>query len=489
MTPTPMPTAEALPSGMPADLDEAAPARLQAGALVAGAALAFAALSEPFRPASAGSGWVSPVAAFVGVVLALAVALAARRVAPDRLPGLGFALMVGLGVVIWVMELAAPFAATTHTPGVPMAAAWLLVFPMLVSLPLRRALAGVLLVSLSGPVVLWAYVQAGQPTPDLTHAALWFVVAGVAGLLSLGTSSVLGRAASEVRAAREASRYVLGEVLGRGGMGEVRAAWHRRLASPVAVKRIRPDLGGAPLQWSFAERFVLEAQVTARLSSPHTVALYDFGETEDGALFYVMELIDGVDLHEVVRWGGPLAPSRVVRLLVQALDALIEAHEAGLVHRDIKPSNMMISPRGTEGEVLKVLDFGTVKVGDLPEHGLGVGTPAFAAPESLRGEAVAASDIYGLGCVAWWLLVGDTVYDAESAERQRAAHAAGALPDLDAEAPWPVPAALADAVRACLALAPEDRPTARQLADALGKIPTADWSASDARQWWREARA
>ena len=182
--------------------------------------------------------------------------------------------------------------------------------------------------------------------------------------------------------------YRLIEPLGSGGMGEVWRARHRLLARPAAIKLIRHDSQTGVAREELVRRFQREAQVTSALRSPHTVQLYDFGVDDSGGFYYVMELLEGMDMQTMVKRFGPQPAERVVMLLRQACRSLAEAHEHGLVHRDIKPANLFVTRLGYEYDYLKVLDFGIVKdqlsgyeVTMLSTQGLLPGTPAFMAPE------------------------------------------------------------------------------------------------------------
>src|SRR5262249_48537634 len=147
---------------------------------------------------------------------------------------------------------------------------------------------------------------------------------------------------------------------GAGGMGEVYRAEHVLLRRPCALKIIRPERAGDPRN---LRRFEREVQVTATLTHPNTVQIYDYGHAADGTFYYVMEYLPGPNLEQLVKLHGPLAPERVVHLLRQVCGALLEAHAAGLIHRDIKPSNIIVCERGGLPDVAKLLDFGVV---DLP---------------------------------------------------------------------------------------------------------------------------
>ncbi len=173
-----------------------------------------------------------------------------------------------------------------------------------------------------------------------------------------------------IRGLQELGCYRLVEKLDHGGMGEIWRARHRMLARPVAVKLIRPELLGvkSPVEAaSLVARFQREAEATAALHSAHTIALHDFGVTPEGAFYYVMELLDGIDLETLVRRFGPVPPERAIHLLIQACDSLAEAHATGLVHRDVKPANMLTCHWGLKWDFVKMLDFGLVKT--RLEHG------------------------------------------------------------------------------------------------------------------------
>src|SRR3954469_1407977 len=232
------------------------------------------------------------------------------------------------------------------------------------------------------------------------NTVLWSVL-GIT--LATITSRVTYGLRRQVAEANELGQYVLEEKIGGGGMGEVWRARHRLLIRPAAIKLIRPQMSGdAEL---LLRRFEREARATAALKSPHTVQLYDFGATDDGRLYYVMELLDGLDLDTLVRQYGPLPPERVVHILRQVCSSLQDAHGNGLVHRDIKPANVVVSRAGTTFDFAKVLDFGLVKLTTRGSRGSGgsgaagqsdvklsaegstSGTPAFMAPEVVLGEA------------------------------------------------------------------------------------------------------
>jgi len=309
---------------------------------------------------------------------------------------------------------------------------------------------------------------------------------------------VMTKLGQQVTKAREMGSYQLGELLGRGGMGEVYKATHRMLARPAAIKLIRPEmLGAADADTArlAVTRFRREAQAAANLRSSHTVELYDFGVTEDGTLYLVMEFLEGMDLETLVREKGPLPSGRVIHILRQVCESLDEAHSLGLIHRDIKPANIHLGRVGLRHDFVKVLDFGLVKeVSSVSlEHSMGtipgqmaLGTPAYMAPEMALGEPVdGRADIYALGCVAYYLLTGQLVFEAEKAFQLIAKHLQTPPVPPSQRTKLPISSELERLVLKCLAKNANDRPkSAAQLAQALEWIPTDAWGEEQAKRWW-----
>ena len=213
-------------------------------------------------------------------------------------------------------------------------------------------------------------------------------------------------------------RYELGELLGRGGMAEVRSAIDNRLGRTVAVKQLRADLAIDP---TFQARFRREAQSAAGLNHPTIVAVYDTGEEPDPTSgisipYIVMELVEGTTLRDVLRDGRKILPERALELTAGVLDALSYSHKAGIIHRDIKPANVMLTPTGG----IKVMDFGIARaVADtsatMTQTAAVIGTAQYLSPEQARGESVdARSDIYSAGCLLYELLVGRPPFTGDS---------------------------------------------------------------------------
>jgi eukaryotic-like serine/threonine-protein kinase len=277
-------------------------------------------------------------------------------------------------------------------------------------------------------------------------------------------------------------------------MGEVYRASHRLLARPAAIKLIRPEAisGDRAAAEVAIARFRREAEVAATLRSPHTVELYDFGVTDDRTFYLVMELLEGLDLDELVRATGPMPPGRVVHVLRQVCDSLEEAHGLGLVHRDIKPANLHVGRRPRH-DFVKVLDFGLVKsIAGGAEHTLASGptatpgTPAYMAPEVALGRSVdARTDLYAVGCVAFYALTGELVFESKTAVEMIAKHLHEEPVPPSLRAPAEIPPALDELVLACLAKDPQRRPSsAAALARSLAAVDVT-WTEEQAADWWR----
>jgi len=335
-----------------------------------------------------------------------------------------------------------------------------------------------------------------MPGAATTWAVQWWA-------LTTAVSSVITRIVyglrREAKAAQQLGQYTLEEKLGGGGMGEVWRATHRFLRRPAAIKLIKPEAlagdGGNNLE--LRVRFEREAQATATLESPHTVQLYDFGVSQDGVFFHVIEFLTGSDLETLVRKHGPLAPERVAYLLRQICDSLDDAHSVGIIHRDIKPANIFLSQRGRHFDFVKVLDFGLAKLADestpqdtqVTRQGILHGTPAYMSPEAGTGSSPvdARSDIYTIGGVAYWLLTGCLVFEANSALEMAAAHINQAPAPPSTRTELEVPDSLERIVMSCLAKNPEQRPqTVHELSEQLGSCDFAEpWTNDRALAWWK----
>ena len=295
---------------------------------------------------------------------------------------------------------------------------------------------------------------------------------------------------AEVLEARRLGQYVIEKKIGGGGMGEVYRARHGMMRRPSAIKLLRPDQGG---EVNLA-RFEREVQLTARLTHPNTITIFDYGRTHDGVFYYAMELLDGATLQRVVADDGKQPPARVVRILSMVCGALAEAHAIGLIHRDIKPANIMLCTQGGERDVVKLLDFGLVKEFQagkdvkLTGDSVVIGTPQYMAPEAiLNPDSVdVRGDIYSLGAVAYFLLAGFDVFDGKSVVEVCSQHLYQAPPTF-VEKGISVPAGLEAVVLACLEKEPALRPqTAVDLRERLEACGVEPWDREAALAWWRE---
>jgi serine/threonine protein kinase len=368
--------------------------------------------------------------------------------------------------------------------------------------PKHMLIAGLIGVSMNPLAMLLTHVH-GLGSSDAGRAAILmhypdFLIA----LMSYFVSGVVTRLGRQVSKAREMGSYQLGNLIKRGGMGEIYEARHRMLARPAAIKLIRAEMLSAKDGESAdlaIKRFHREAEAAANLRSPHTVELFDFGVTEDHTLYFVMELLEGVDLETLVKQNGPLPPRRVVHILRQACESLAEAHERGLVHRDIKPANIHLGKAGVRYDFVKVLDFGLVKSVHQMETedslatavGRTPGTPAYMAPEMSLGETVdARSDVYALGCVGYYLLSGQLVFDATSAFQMVAKHLRNDPVPPSMRSRVEIPQAIEAVILKCLSKTPADRyQSVIELSAALSRALEATrlkpWTDEEALASWR----
>lgn len=284
--------------------------------------------------------------------------------------------------------------------------------------------------------------------------------------------------------------YILKEKLGAGGMGEVYRAEHALMRRSCAIKLIHPERAR---DREVQDRFAREAKATAQLTHWNTIEVYDYGTTEDGRLYYVMEYLEGVNLWEYVDKYGPMQPARVIYVLKQLCDALYEAECVGLVHRDIKPSNIFLTERGRSFDVAKLLDFGLVQTAADQSASGGKskatlhGSPAFMCPEQAVGLAPdCRGDLYSLGCVAYFLLTGRPPFIDDNPIMLIVAHATTPVPTF-AEIAAEVPQALGDVIMRCLSRDPSARyASARGLLEALEKCESDPvWTWREAEEWWR----
>jgi eukaryotic-like serine/threonine-protein kinase len=419
---------------------------------------------------------------------------------PSRLLHIGLVYEVVICAVIATLGTWQNYLDSGMVPNLTWVPAMIILFPLILPGPPRRMLAAAIAAGATVPIALCVLELTGKVEADAGDYVRMSVHSTFAVVFAYLGARVIYRLGREVRAARELGSYRLEELLGRGGMGEVWRARHRMLARPAAVKVIRPTAGGnAHLRVSedAMRRFEREAQVIARLRSPHTVELFDFGVADSGVFYYAMELLEGLDADTLVRRFGPLPADRAIHVLRQICHSLSEAESCGLVHRDIKPANIFLCRYGEDCDFAKVLDFGLVRAfGERPDAtpaltqaNMIAGTPAFIAPEQALGRPVdGRADIYATGCVAYWLLTGELVFTADTPMGLLMHHTQTEPPSPAARSEMPIPEALDGLVLACLAKDPAARPqTARELSRRLAAVEGANaWTEDRARAWWAD---
>jgi len=466
---------------------------------------ALLSLATNFRAVAAHGFWLTGIG--VRLVVSLAVYLVARG---GRLSPLGL-INLGLGFEVFITAtLALSSVPSTWATGVRSPLLWstvhllVMIYPVVVPSLTGRALVAAIASSATVPAALALYVYLGVvPPPGAAAFGRLLVQSTIAIAIAVGISRLLYRMGEELNKARTMGSYHLGERLGAGGMGEVWSATHRFLARPAAVKLVRREELGAGDEVAATttlQRFEREAQATAALQSPHTIDVYDFGISRDGTFYYVMELLNGLDLASLVDRHGAQPPERVVHILRQVCESLYEAHQRGLIHRDIKPANIFLCRYATEVDFVKVLDFGLVRNVDTSERpelqvtrvGVVAGTPGFMAPEAVAGLGIVdgRADLYSLGCVAYWLLSGKEVFRGPTTMSVLMAHLKETPPPLSSVASQTIPEGLEQIIHRCLEKDPARRPASalllsRQLAQ-LNVEPL--WSEDRAATWWAEYR-
>jgi eukaryotic-like serine/threonine-protein kinase len=361
------------------------------------------------------------------------------------------------------------------------------------SAPLRTLLLGI--VCFSGLIVSVALVEPppfvppelGMRIRTLLDTVLWSV-SGTA--LATVASKVIYGLQEKAIEARQLGQYTLEAKIGEGGMGEIFRARHAMLRRPTAIKVMTGDGSEAALR-----RFEKEVQLTARLTHPNTISIYDYGRTPDGRFYYAMELLDGLTLEELVARSGPQPAARVIHILLQVCGALREAHGVGLIHRDIKPANVYLCARGGTRDVVKVLDFGLVREfrsdGSVTGSNLDilVGTPLYLSPEAILTPAQldARADIYALGALAYVLLTGAPPFAGRTLV-ELCGHHLHSVPERPSARGLVVAGDLEQTVLDCLAKDPSARPqSAREVAERLRACRDAGrWGEAEAERWWSE---
>ena len=411
--------------------------------------------------------------------------------------GLAFLIWNAMGVAVlntWVLP--PPPEQTIHLSWITVG---ILVYAVIAPASPRKMLGASLIAASMDPLALWLAYLMGNPVVSVPHAIILSLPNFSCAFIAALPARLLQRLGKRLREAQELGSYQLVRPLGQGGMGEVWEARHRLLARSAAIKLVRPEVLGARNDAEarvMLRRFEREAQATASLNSPHTIDVFDFGVTDEGTFYYVMELLAGRDLETLVREFGPVSAERTAFLLRQVCHSLADAHARGMVHRDIKPANIYACRMGLEYDFVKVLDFGLVKLrerGGESESLLTLdhttsGTPAYMAPEIILGDADVDSraDVYALGCVAYYLLTGQLVFEAETPMKMLMQHVHATPLPPSQRTELPIPRELDELVLACLQKDPNLRPqsaeTLLRMCDKGRLCQT--WNQSMAKQWW-----
>lgn len=462
--------------------------------------LAAAILQHALQPQMAAA-QLSPLYRLSALFLVLAgAALAAVQraevVNPQELLDLGLLFEIAGAGAIAFIENAAPWP-DSAVRGTTVVAAWIAICVVVIpNKPWKSMTAAIASAAMVPCTHLVAAQILGYPPLPWNRMAGYTMGAIFVAAWTPFICTRIYRMHEDLSRTQEFGSYHLERLLGRGGMGEVWVARHRFLRREAAVKLvldIRLARIGMSERRQVQKRFELEAQAIASLRSPHTVELYDYGLTENGAPYYAMEYLQGMDAERLVEQHGPQPAGRVIAFLRQACESLEEAHDAGLVHRDIKASNIFICRLGKRTDFVKILDFGLVKsLADpsqtaLTTHAEASGTPAFMAPEQVQGEPVdARTDIYGLGCVAYFLLTGTVVFHKRTATATLLAHVTERPEPPSKRSELQIPASLERTIMTCLEKSREARPQSiadfRAMLDGCSDVTP--WTQADADQWW-----
>ena len=440
--------------------------------------------------------------AFFGIslllTLVLLLATRASRLSEVQVLNLGLVYEVVLCFMISYVSIWRVYVDTGWLPHATWIGVIMVMYPLIIPSQPRRTLFTALAAASTAPMsVLILNLNGTIPFHPMNYVVMSIDPLICVAIAVFG-SRVLHGMHQEVARAEELGSYRLKERLGRGGMGEVWMAEHRLLSRPAAIKMMRPQaIGGSNEDVTvLVKRFKREAQATSMMHSEHTIDLFDFGTTDDGLLYYVMELLEGFDMEQLVEEWGPVRPERVVFLLRQVCHSLGEAHESGLIHRDVKPANLYVCRYGRDHDFVKVLDFGLVKGADesmlddakLTAANIAGGTPAYMSPEQILGHRPAdgRSDIYALGCVAYWLLAGQLVFDGSTPMETMVDHTRTPPVPPSERSEIEIPARLEEIILSCLEKDPDNRPqSVDELDEDLRSVPLDErWSEERAREWW-----
>lgn len=444
---------------------------------------------------------IMTVLCLIMLVLSSIVYFATRikKLKHEKLLLIGSAYVIAGCLAMAIAEVVLLQANMRDKEGISGICVWLIMFPLIIPTTPKRSLTTALIAASMLPLSYFIGVEFFDvPTMRINFLIDWFSAVYFCVGLSYAAASCVYKWGTDIAKAqnelKKLGSYELLEEIGEGGMGVVWRARHRALAREAAIKLIHTaqlsDMKPEAVKETL-ELFEKEAQAIALLQSPHTISLYDFGATKDGNLYYAMELLDGPDLSYLVEHFGPQPPARVAQIIAQVCLSLGEAHTKQLIHRDVKPANIMLCQLGRPVDFVKVLDFGLVKLfkhaqNKNPEEGV-TGTAAFIAPESVLLEKLSpATDIYSLGCVAYWLLTGTTVFKNETIDEDLVSHVEEAVELPSIRLGQALPEDLEAIIMTCLEKKPDGRfQNAEGLRYALEKCDCyRDWTEQDSKNWW-----
>jgi len=481
------------------ELVDSTPRRIVTMALIAaGTMLMFAFIDRQYADvvgsSSASTLWLVSVTGAIGSSLVIAWIAGRSMLAPERLLDAALIYEILMGLFFSLNFHAVAVHTGTIVRGWSAVAVWVLAYPLIVPATRGKIVLATIATAAMDPLGLLIQGASGTPIPNGPAAWIQFLPTAVSAAIAIIVTRIVHRMHVDAEMGHEMGSYHLEELLGRGGMGEVWKASHRLLARSAAIKLIRPDSSGSDGRESI-KRFEREVKAAAGLQSPHTVDIYDYGTTEDGTFYYVMELLEGFDLETLVERFGPVPAERAVHILIQACLSLAEAHQGGLIHRDVKPANIYVCRYGLEWDFVKLLDFGLVKnTGAVQERqltnaGVIAGTPGYMAPEMGLGSPDLdwRADIYALGAVGYWLVTGGPVFDGKRPPMQIIMdHIQKSPPAPSTRTGNEIPAELDQILISCLQKDPHNRPqTMQELARSLRAVPLGTpWTEDRARRWW-----
>jgi serine/threonine-protein kinase len=419
-----------------------------------------------------------------------------RLVLPSTIVALGLVFETVVAFTVSMIETAVPLDPARPVLGISSLGPWIVFVGAIIPNRPIVTLMAALAAATTWPIAhLINSARLDLAPAPMERLAVWPVINYLMAFLAYFAARRWYGTACEASTAQELGSYRLVSRIGEGGMGEVWKATHLMLARAAAIKLVKPAAVSDSARQAdmFAKRFRREANAIAGLQSPHTVYLYDFGISQDGRFYYVMELLDGISLQTLVAIFGPQPAPRVAAILQQICRSLEEAHAQGLIHRDLKPSNVMLCRVALTHDFVKVLDFGLAKsiarddVSQLTMEGVATGTPGYIAPEVALGQAAidGRADIYALGCVAYFLLTGTLVFPDPNPVSMALKHVQQPPDPPSQRTELPIPAALERIVMHCLEKSAAARPaTARELLGQLDACGLPPWTESAADAWW-----